>query len=60
MSIDKVVNDMRRCSEFFKGEYSKESKETANNYIKICIEEYIPKRFHDAYNSLWKKMKEEK
>ena len=56
-NIDKIVIDMRKYSEFFRCKTSKEARTTADNYIKMCIEEYIPEKIKEPYYKLWERMK---
>ncbi len=57
-NLDKIVIDMRKYSEFFRCKTSKEARTTADNYIKMCIEEYIPEKIKEPYYKLWERMKE--
>ena len=56
-NLDKIVIDMKKYSEFFRCKISKEAKETADEYIKVCIEEYIPEGLKNPYYKLWERMK---
>jgi len=59
-NLDKICMDMKTYGNLFRNKFvTKEAKESVDNYIKICIEEYIPEGIKEPYYKLWEKMKKD-
>lgn len=56
-NIDKIVFDMKKYCEFFRCKNLPEVRKVADDYIKGCINDYLPEGIQDSYYKLWEKMK---